>query len=99
MAGAENRAFWLFVFLCTSYQDPKDLAPPVTLNERANIYPLKGKTDAKPMRLPDASGTPVNMLPVPRRISVRLVHDDATCILIAFYKPDSASLLTTGSDL
>jgi hypothetical protein len=51
----------VFVFLRSFYRDPKNLKPAVDLVEQAKIYPLKG--EAKPMRFPDASGVPVNMLP------------------------------------
>ena len=32
--------------------------------EGAKIYPLGGEASAKPMQFPDASGVPVNMLPI-----------------------------------
>ena len=32
--------------------------------ERTKIYPLNGEATAKPMKFPDASGVPVNMLPI-----------------------------------
>ena len=51
----------VFVFLRSFYQDPKNLKPAVDLVKQAKIYPLKG--EAKPMKFPDASGVPVNMLP------------------------------------
>ena len=54
----------VFVFLRAFYQDPDDLAPAVALIERSRIYPLGGKEDARPMRFPDASGVPVDMLPI-----------------------------------
>jgi len=54
----------VFVFLRAFYQDPKNLTPAVTLVEQSKIYPLNGKADAKPMKFPDASGVPANMLPV-----------------------------------
>jgi hypothetical protein len=53
----------VFVFLRAFYQDPKNLTPPVSLIEQAKIYPLNGHASAKPMKFPDASGVPVNMLP------------------------------------
>ena len=53
----------VFVFLRTFYQDPKDLAPAVTLMEQTKIYPLNGQATAKPMQYPNASGVPANMLP------------------------------------
>ena len=54
----------VFVFLRSFYRDPKDLAPAVALIERSRIYPLGGKDTARPMRFPDASGVPVDMLPI-----------------------------------
>lgn len=54
----------VFIFLRAFYQDPKNLTPPVTLIEQAKIYPLNGKDSVKAMTFPDASGVPVNMLPV-----------------------------------
>lgn len=54
----------VFIFLRGFYQDPKNLKPAVELIEQAKIYPLNGKAKAKPMVFPDASGVPVNMLPV-----------------------------------
>jgi hypothetical protein len=54
----------VFVFLRSFYQDPNDLRPAVALMESAKIYPAAEKADAKPMRYPDASGVPVNMLPI-----------------------------------
>ena len=53
-----------FVFLRAFYQDPKNLAPAVTLIEQSKIYPLNGRETARPMEFPDASGVPVNMLPI-----------------------------------
>jgi hypothetical protein len=52
----------VFVFLRSFYQDPKDLSPGVKVMEGAKIYPL-GETSPRPMRFPDASGVPANMLP------------------------------------
>jgi hypothetical protein len=54
----------VFVFLRAFYQDPKNLAPAVALIERSRIYPLNGKETARPMQFHDASGVPVNMLPI-----------------------------------
>ena len=53
----------VFVFLRAFYKDPKDLAPAVALLEKTRIYPLNGEAGAKPMKYPDASGVPANMLP------------------------------------
>jgi hypothetical protein len=51
----------VFVFLRAFYADASDLKPPVKLIEKTKIYPLKG--EARPMKFPDASGVPANMLP------------------------------------
>ena len=56
--------FNVFIFLRAFYKDPKNLAPAVALMEEAKIYPLNGKETAKPMKFPDASGVPANMLPI-----------------------------------
>ncbi|MDR7134370.1 hypothetical protein J2X06_001554 [Lysobacter niastensis] len=53
----------VFVFLRSFYQDPNDLSGAVATMEGARIYPL-GATSPKPMEIPDASGKPVNMLPI-----------------------------------
>ena len=54
----------VFVFLRAFYQDPKNLTPAVALIEQSRIYPLNGKEAARPMQFPDASGVPVDMLPI-----------------------------------
>jgi len=59
-----SETYNVFIFLRSFYQDPKNLTPAVALIENAKIYPLNGKERAKPMEFPDASGVPVNMLPV-----------------------------------
>jgi hypothetical protein len=53
----------VFIFLRSFYQDPKNLTPAVSLIEQSKIYPLNAKETAKPMKFPDASGVPANMLP------------------------------------
>ena len=54
----------LFVFLRAFYQDPADLTPAVQLIEQGKIYPLNlPAAERKPMRFPNASGVPANMLP------------------------------------
>ena len=53
----------VFVFLRGFYEDPKVLGPAVALLERTRIAPL-GATAPKPMVFPDASGVPVDMLPL-----------------------------------
>jgi hypothetical protein len=54
----------VFIFLRGFYEDPKNLTPAVAHLERTKIYPLNGEATAKPMKFPDASGIPVNMLPI-----------------------------------
>jgi hypothetical protein len=54
----------VFVFLRGFYEDPKNLTPAVKHLEQTKIYPLNGEAAAKPMIYPDASGVPVDMLPV-----------------------------------
>ncbi len=54
----------VFVFLRAFYEDPKNLTPAVTHLEQTKIYPLNGEATAMPMKFPDASGVPVNMLPI-----------------------------------
>ena len=50
------------MFFRAFYADASNLQPPVDLIEKTKIYPLKG--DARPMKFPDASGIPANMLPI-----------------------------------
>jgi hypothetical protein len=54
----------VFVFLRSFYQDPGNLTPAVVLMEQAKLYPLGAQATAKPMQYPDASGVPVDMLPI-----------------------------------
>jgi hypothetical protein len=54
----------VFIFLRGFFEDPKNLTPAVAHLERTKIYPLNGAPGAKPMIFPDASGVPVNMLPI-----------------------------------
>jgi hypothetical protein len=54
----------VFIFLRGFYEDPKKLTPAVEHLERTKIYPLKGEATAKPMKFPDASGVPADMLPI-----------------------------------
>jgi hypothetical protein len=53
----------VFIFLRGFYEDPKNLSPAAAHLEKTRIYPLNGEAGAKPMKFPDASGVPVNMLP------------------------------------
>jgi hypothetical protein len=54
----------VFIFLRGFFENPTNLAPAVEHLERTKIYPLNGEASAKPMKFPDASGVPVNMLPI-----------------------------------
>jgi len=54
----------VFVFLRGFYEDPKVLGPAVALLEKARFFPLGGEATARPMVFPDASGVPVDMLPL-----------------------------------
>jgi hypothetical protein len=54
----------VFVFLRGFYEDPKNLVPAVAHLEQTKIYPLNREADAKPMKFPNASGVPANMLPI-----------------------------------
>ena len=54
----------VFIFLRGFFEDPKNLTPAVAHLEKTKIYPLNGEAGAKPMKFPDASGVPVNMLPI-----------------------------------
>ncbi len=54
----------VFVFLRGFYEDPKNLTPAVEHLEQTKIYPLNGEATAMPMKFPNASGVPVNMLPI-----------------------------------
>lgn len=54
----------VFVFLRAFYQDPKVLGPAVALIEQTKIYPLNAQAAAKPMVFPNASGVPIDMLPI-----------------------------------
>jgi hypothetical protein len=54
----------VFIFLRAFYQVPNDLSPAVSLMERAKVYPLNLPAEQrKPMKFPNASGVPANMLP------------------------------------
>lgn len=54
----------VFIFLRAFYEDPRNVTPAVALIEQSRIYPLGGRQTARPMRFPDASGVPADMLPV-----------------------------------
>jgi hypothetical protein len=54
----------VFVFLRSFYRNPDNLGSAVRLVEKTKIHPLGERAGIKPMRFPDASGVPVNMLPI-----------------------------------
>jgi len=54
----------VFIFLRSFFEGPNNLTSGVALLEQSKIYPLNGRATAKPMQFPDASGVPVDMLPV-----------------------------------
>lgn len=57
-----SRTYGVFVFWRSFFKNPTDLGPPVALIERTLIYPLGKKGSAEPMKFPDASNVPANML-------------------------------------
>jgi hypothetical protein len=57
-----SRTYEVFVFWRAFFQNPKDLSKPVALMEKTKIYPLGKKAGAKPMKFPDASGVPADLL-------------------------------------
>ena len=57
-----SRIYGVFVFWRAFYQDPTKLEGPVKLMEQTRIYPLGKREKAKPMKFPDASAVPANML-------------------------------------
>jgi hypothetical protein len=57
-----SRTYGVFVFWRGFFKDPKALEEPVKVMEQTKIYPLGKQDSAKPMRFPDASGVPANML-------------------------------------
>src|SRR4030095_194445 len=55
----------VFIFLRGFYEHHKSLPPAAAHREKTKTYPLRGgEAGAKPMKFPDASGVPVNMLPI-----------------------------------
>jgi hypothetical protein len=54
----------VFVFLRSFCQDPGNLTPAVAVMEATKIYPLGEQGSARAMQFPDASGVPVDMLPI-----------------------------------
>jgi hypothetical protein len=59
-----SETYNVFIFLRGFYQDPKNLTPAIEHMEKTKIYPLNGEATAVPMKFPDASDVPVNMLPI-----------------------------------
>jgi hypothetical protein len=57
-----SKTYGVFVFWRGFFKDPKELQEPVRVMEETRIYPLGQEADAKPMKFPDASGVPINML-------------------------------------
>jgi hypothetical protein len=57
-----SRTYGVFVFWRGFFQNPHDLLGPVRVMEQTRIYPLGKQADALPMKFPDASNVPVNML-------------------------------------
>jgi len=57
-----SRTYGVFVFWRGFFQDPKQLGEPVQVMEQTRIYPLDKEADTKPMRFPNASATPADML-------------------------------------
>jgi hypothetical protein len=52
----------VIIFFRAFYTDANNLKPTIDFIEQTKVYPLKG--EAKPMLFPNASGVPVNMLPI-----------------------------------
>src|SRR6185436_3192268 len=59
-----SETYNVFIFLRGFYEDPKNLTPAVEHLEKTKVYPLNGESGPKPMKFPDASGVPANMLPL-----------------------------------
>jgi hypothetical protein len=78
----------VFIFLRSFFKDPKDLKPAVDLLEQSKIYPLGKKDSALPMKFPDASGVPANLLP----------RSDATAFDQLKYLVDTEATNLAGSD-
>jgi hypothetical protein len=57
-----SRTYGVFVFWRGFFKNPKQLDEPVKVMEQTRIYPLGRERDARPMRFPNASATPANML-------------------------------------
>lgn len=57
-----SRTYGVFVFWRAFFKQPKDLQTPVELIEQTRIYPLGKNESAEPMKFPDASNVPIDML-------------------------------------
>lgn len=57
-----SRTYGVFIFWRAFFQDPADLSKPVAVMEATKIYPLGRKESAKPMKFPEGSGIPADLL-------------------------------------
>jgi hypothetical protein len=57
-----SRTYDVFIFWRAFFQNPADLSKPVAVMEATRIYPLGKKDSAKPMKFPNASGVPADLL-------------------------------------
>jgi hypothetical protein len=57
-----SRTYDVFIFWRAFFQNPKDLSKPVARMEATKIYPLGKQANVKPMKFPDASGVPADLL-------------------------------------
>lgn len=57
-----SRTYGVFIFWRAFFQDPADLSKPVAVMEATKIYPLRKKAEAKPMKFPEGSGIPADLL-------------------------------------
>ena len=85
----------VFVFLRAFYQDPKNLTPAVSLIEQSRIYPIDGRETARPMQFPDASGVPVNMLPISDGTAFDALKNLVESEAATLADPDSLGMLAS----
>jgi hypothetical protein len=57
-----SRTYGVFIFWRAFFQDPEDLSKAVGVMEATKIYPLGKKAQAKPMKFPEGSGVPADLL-------------------------------------
>ena len=57
-----SRTYNVFIFWRAFFQDPSDLSKPVAVMEATKIYPLGKKEQARPMKFPEGSGVPADLL-------------------------------------